>query len=53
MNNSNKEEKDYFTEINQKDEEIKNLEIEYKKEINIKKKYENEIKKLNEKMKEF
>ena len=53
MNISNKEEKDYFTEINQKDEEIKNLEIAYKKEINIKKKYENEIKKLNEKMKEF
>ena len=37
MNISNKEEKDYFTEINQKDEEIKNLEIAYKKEINIKK----------------
>ena len=53
MNISNKEEKDYFTEINQKDEEIKNLEIAKKKEINIKKKYENEIKKLNEKMKEF
>ena len=39
--------------LNEKDEEIKNLEIAFKNETNIKKQYENDIKILNEKMKEM
>ena len=39
--------------INEKDEEIKNLEIAFKTETNIKKQYENDIKILNEKIKEL
>ena len=37
LNNENKVNEKYFDLINKKDEEIKNLEIAYKKEINIKK----------------
>lgn len=37
LNNENKVNEKYFDLINEKDEEIKNLEIAYKKEINIKK----------------
>ena len=39
--------------INEKDEEIKNLEIAFKTETNIKKQYENDIKILKEKIKEL
>ena len=53
LNNENKVNEKYFDLINEKDEEIKNLEIAFKKEKNMKKQYENNIKILNEKMKEL
>ena len=53
LNNENKVNEKYIDLINEKDEEIKNLEIAFKKEKNMKKQYENNIKILNEKMKEL
>ena len=51
LNNENKVNEKYIDLINEKDEEIKNLEIAFKKEKNMKKQYKNNIKILNEKMK--